>query len=518
MSAERAKLHKSMRRFDMMLFAAAAMIGLDTPAAVASYGAQVILWLLFALIFFLIPYGMLASELGTTFPVEGGPYAWTRMAFGRLAGAVTSVLYWIGTPIWIGGTLTAASIAMINAFIVNKPLSTTAEIIFGLVFVWVTVALSQIQMKWGKWGPNIATIAKGAVALLFVILVIVFLADKGRPAGTMTVSDIKPSLSGFLGVIGLLVFLFAGFETPSAAGEELVDPKRDIPKAVVGAGLISAVIYGAVIVGVLVIVPKSGLSSVSGFADAYNSVATVLGSASHDVGYVFAVLIILTLLLSGAAWFEASNRVQAVTALNGGAPLWLGKFSESGTPVVVNIVSGGIASAFVLFVFLTAHGSLESFFSVMLSLVISSTALSYVFIFPALLLLRKKYPDRPRPYRVPGGNVGAWIVVVLTELFIIVTSITLLWPGLINNILGQSYSMESSWGVSRVFFEIVTLGSVVVMVLMGIVFWWLGRGAIAKGLVDDKDLLAIPAGAGASGDESKLSVTTGGATPTGLEV
>jgi hypothetical protein len=78
--------------------------------------------------------------------------------------------------------------------------------------------------------------------------------------------------------------------------------------------------------------------------------------------------------------------------------------------------------------------------------------------------------------------------------------------------------MESSWGVSRVFFEIVTLGSVVVMVLMGIVFWWLGRGAIAKGLVDDKDLLAIPAGAGASGDESKLSVTTGGATPTGLEV
>jgi len=492
MSEERAKLKKSMRLVDMALFAAAAMIGLDTPAAVASYGAQAVVWLVFALIFFLIPYGMLAAELGTTFPVEGGPYAWTRMAFGRLAGAVTTVLYWISTPIWIGGTLTAASIAMLNAFVVSKPLGTWEEILFGLAFVWVTVGLAGIEMKWGKWGPNIGTIAKAVVALLFVVLVIVFLADKGRPAGTMTFSDLKPSLTGFLGVIGLLVFLFAGFETPSTAAEELVNAKRDVPKAIVGAGVISALIYGGVIIGVLVIIPKNGLSKVSGFADAYNSVASVLGGAAHDVGYVFGILIIVTLLLSGAAWFEASNRVQAVTALNGGAPLWFGRFSEAGTPVIVNLVSGLIGSAFVLLIFLTSNGSLASFFSVMLSLVISSTALSYIFIFPALLVLRKKYPDRPRPYQVPGGTVGAWIVVVLTEIFIVVTGITLLWPGLINSVFGQSYSMEANWGVSRIFFESVTLGAFVFMVLLGVVFWLMGRSAIAKGVVDDNDLLAIP--------------------------
>ncbi|MGD1011259.1 MAG: APC family permease [Acidimicrobiales bacterium] len=492
LTEERAKLHKSMRRVDMMLFAAAAIIGLDTPAAVASYGAQAIIWLVFALVFFMIPYGMLAAELGTTFPVEGGPYVWTRMAFGRLAGAVTAVLYWISTPIWIGGTLTAASIAMINAFIVKTPLNTTEEIVFGLAFMWVTVLLAAVEMKWGKWGPNIGTIAKGAVAVLFVILVIVFLADKGRPAGTMTVTDLKPSLTGFLGVIGLLVFLFAGFETPSSAAEELVDAQRDVPKAIVGAGVISALIYGSVILGVLLIIPKAGLSKVSGFADAYNSVATVMGGATHDVGYIFGTLIILTLLLSGSAWFEASNRVQAITALNGGAPLWFGKFSKSGTPIVVNIVSGAIGSAFVLLIFLTANGSLSSFFAVMLSLVISSTALSYVFIFPALLMLRKKYPDRKRPYKVPGGQAGAWVVVVLTEIFVIVTGITLLWPGLVNNMFGQSYSMESNWGVSRVFFETVTLGAFIVMVLIGVIFWLLGRGAVAQGRVNDNDLLAIP--------------------------
>ena len=505
MTRERAKLRKSMRRVDMMLFAAAAIIGLDTPAAVASNGGQAIVWLVFALVFFMVPYGMLAAELGTTFPVEGGPYAWSRMAFGRLAGAVTAVLYWVSTPIWIGGTLTAAAIAMLNAFVVKKPLGTAAEIVFGLAFVWVTVVLATIALRWGKWGPNVGTIAKAVVAILFVVLVVAFLADKGRPAGTMTTSDLKPSLTGFLGVVGLLMFLFAGFETPSGAGEELVNAKRDIPKSIVGAGVISALIYGAVIVGILVVVPKSALSNVSGFADAYNSVATVLGGAARGFGYVFATLIILTLLLSGAAWFDASNRVQAVTALNGGAPLWLGKFSKAGTPIAVNIVSGAIGSVFVLLIFLVANGSLSSFFSVMLSLVVSSTALSYLFIFPALLVLRKKYPDRARPYEVPGGAAGAWVVVVLTEAFVVITAVTLLWPGLVNNIFGQSYSMQDSWGVSRLFFETVTLGAFAVMVLVGVVFWWIGRGAVGRGVVNDNDLLAIPDAQSASAADAASS-------------
>jgi hypothetical protein len=88
--------------------------------------------------------------------------------------------------------------------------------------------------------------------------------------------------------------------------------------------------------------------------------------------------------------------------------------------------------------------------------------------------------------------VGAWVVVVLTEAFVVITAITLLWPGLVNNLFGQSYSMQDSWGVSRLFFETVTLGAFVVMVIVGVVFWWMGRGAVARGVVNDNDLLAIP--------------------------
>ncbi|HUC24917.1 MAG TPA: hypothetical protein VMA73_19580, partial [Streptosporangiaceae bacterium] len=111
------------------------------------------------------------------------------------------------------------------------------------------------------------------------------------------------------------------------------------------------------------------------------------------------------------------------------------------------------------------------------------TTASYIFIFPALTILRRRYPDADRPYRVPGGMAGAWAAVVITEFFIVITVITLLWPGAINAMFGQSYSVESSWRVSRSFFEWTTLGSTVVMVLLGLLFWQLGERKRRRGLV-----------------------------------
>jgi len=72
-------------------------------------------------------------------------------------------------------------------------------------------------------------------------------------------------------------------------------------------------------------------------------------------------------------------------------------------------------------------------------------------------------------------------------LLVIITAITLLWPGAINALFGQSYSIESSWGVSRAFFEWVTLGAFGVMVLLGIAFWAIGARNVRRGLLAPAD-------------------------------
>jgi glutamate:GABA antiporter len=477
---EKSKLRKVLRRFDLVLFTACAIVGLDSVAAASQAGAQAVTWLAISLVIFLIPYGMLVAELGSAFPVEGGPYEWVRMSFGRGVGAVASVLYWLSNPLWVGGTLTATTIAALNSFVLTKPLSTGWEIAVGLVFTWVTVGLAIVAFRIGKWGPNIGTFVKIMVVGLFTVLFIIFLVQHGRPAGASTAADLKPSVSGFLTAIGILVFLWVGFELSSGASEEMHHPRRDVPAMIVGSGIIGALLYGLVILGIVLVIPKTGLSTVSGFTDAYKAVATVLHSRPLDV--VFAVLVILTLVGSGSVWLEGADRTQAIAALDGAAPAWMGKFASFGTPIAVNLASGVIGSVMCILVFATAS-SLASFFAVMLALTISTTVLTYVFVFPALIILRRKYPDAHRPYRVPGGTAGAWLAVIISEAFVIITVITLVWPGAINALFGQSYSIRASWSVSRVYFESVTLGALGAVIALGLVFWALGERKRRAGLL-----------------------------------
>ena len=136
-----------------------------------------------SLALFLVPYGMLVAELGSAFPVEGGPYEWAKMSFGRLAGSITAVLYWLSNPIWVGGTLSATTIATLNDFVLHKPLGTTGEIIVGLIFTWLTVGTAIVAFRYGKWAPNVGTFVKIGVIAIFTILFIVFLAQHGRPPG-----------------------------------------------------------------------------------------------------------------------------------------------------------------------------------------------------------------------------------------------------------------------------------------------------------------------------------------------
>src|SRR5213592_4188075 len=97
---EKSKLIKSLRRFDMVFFTVCAFVGLDTLGTVASNGPQGFFWLVLLALVFVAPYMLLMAEVGAAFTMEGGPYEWTKMAFGRLHGGIASVLYWITNQLW----------------------------------------------------------------------------------------------------------------------------------------------------------------------------------------------------------------------------------------------------------------------------------------------------------------------------------------------------------------------------------------------------------------------------------
>src|SRR4051812_31513116 len=131
---EKSKLQKSLRRFDLIFFLICTLVGLDTIGAVAKNGAQGFTWLVFLAVLFFVPYGLLMAELGAAFPFEGGPYVWSRLAFGRFTAAIVTVLYWLSNPIWLGGTLTILAVSTFEEFF--TPLSGLPKVLFSLAFIW----------------------------------------------------------------------------------------------------------------------------------------------------------------------------------------------------------------------------------------------------------------------------------------------------------------------------------------------------------------------------------------------
>lgn len=91
-------------------------------------------------------------------------------------------------------------------------------------------------------------------------------------------------------------------------------------------GIICAIIYGALIIGIVLVIPKTGPSNVSGFVDAYSAVSGVFHS--HALNVVFAIGLIVTLLASGAVWLEGADRTQAIASLDGAGPKWMGRFTR----------------------------------------------------------------------------------------------------------------------------------------------------------------------------------------------
>src|SRR5579864_7540055 len=102
---EKGKLIKSLRRFDMVFFTVCAFVGLDTLGTVANKGPEGFFWLVVLALVFVAPYMLLMSEVGSAFTQEGGPYEWTKLAFGRLHGGIAAILYWVTNPLWVGGSL-----------------------------------------------------------------------------------------------------------------------------------------------------------------------------------------------------------------------------------------------------------------------------------------------------------------------------------------------------------------------------------------------------------------------------
>ena len=406
-------MKKKFKMIDAILLVICVVFVAEAAAPVAAIGNSQYFWWLLLMVFFLVPYGLISSELGTTY--EGSLYNWVSAAFGKKWGSRVSWYYWINFPLWM------ASLAVVFpemfTLISGVEIATLPAILIELAFIWIVVFISFYPVSDSTWILNGAAIIKVGLALLIAVLGIYGALNVGV-ANEITVSSLLPSFDlDSLSYISVIIFNMLGFEVICTLSDEMEDPKKQIPQAIVVGGLVIAVIYMLSAFGIGVAIPTSEISTSSGLIDA---VVLLTGQETGLFISIVAVLFLLTLFGNMISWSLGVNSVACEAAKNGDMPKIFAKESEkNGMPVGSAFMNGVVASIVVIAApFIPNQDLFWSFFALNLVMFL----LSYVPMFPAFLKLRKIDPDKERPFKV--GGTGAFLkALAICPMIIIIISL-----------------------------------------------------------------------------------------------
>ncbi len=484
-------LQKSLGRMDILLLVVAAVVSIEILGEVSGFGAETFTWTLILALTFMIPYGLIFAETGGAFTEEGGVYVWTRMAFGRVTAAIAALLTWVTQPVWVGGAMAFVAVETWSAYVSPIEAGSAWDYVFKLGFIWITVSSAIISLKHGKWLPSLGAICKLGFLVFFLAVTMVYGFVHGFNG--LTLGDFTPSVGGFLGLTPLLLFSFLGFESGNSAAGEMKNPAKDVPVSIARTSLLAAASYLLPVLAILLVVPLDQITGIGGLFGAIEQVFSIFGAAAPVMLAIAAVMFCFILVSQGGAWMIISDRMQAMAAADGSFfGGFFGRFHPAlGTPIRVNTLSGVVATVFMLAA-MQLDGSSGSVFGVVLAISISTFLLSYLIAIPAAIRLRTKFPDVVRPFRVPVSDVTFKVLGGICFAWILLGSWVAVFPGTLEKLFGVEYSFEESWGVTQLEFELFTLGTLAVILALGVVGYIRG-GRVRRGQNIDEGLERLAA-------------------------
>lgn len=418
---------KKFRLTDVILSVICVVFVAEAAAPVAALGNSQYFWWIFMMIAFLVPYGLIASELGTTYQGDGGLYDWINKAFpGTKWGARASWYYWVNFPLWMASL--AVMCPGLITLITGWEMGPFASVMIELAFVWLVTLIACYPVCDNIMILNIAAVIKVFLALLVGVMGVWYVIRNGF-VNNMAPRTFLPSFDlRSLSFISVIIFNFLGFEIVCTYSENMSDPKKQIPQAIVAGGIVIAAIYLFSGFGIGAAIPTAEISSDSGLIDA---VALISGQTGGLLIGGVALLFLVTLFGNMISWSMGVNSTAAYAADNGDMPrVFTRRWSKNDMPVGSAVMSGIVASLVCLLgVFMDLFFPDSSLFWSFFALNLVMFLLSYLPVFPAFLRLRKIDPDTPRPFRVPGGDgwlaVLAWVPMVLIVISILFTGVPL---------------------------------------------------------------------------------------------
>lgn len=393
---------RKFRLLDAVLASVCIVLVVESAAPAAAIGNTQYIWWIAILLLFFLPYGLISSELGTTYKGEGGLYDWVKRAFGRKNGARVAWFYWINFPLWM------ASLSVLFTTVMTTIFPQTAEVgpwllAAQLGFIWFVIFASNFRITDSKYLINSGAIIKALIMIVIGGLGVYALMTGSGVGQTKAVAG-GGSLLGGLSFVAIILFNFMGFEVVASFADDMEKPEKEIPKALALGGALIAAFYLFAAFGMGVAVPASELSLDSGLIDSF---ALLVNQPKTSLAVVvMGVCFMYTMLANLISWSPGINYVAMYAARDGSLPKMFASANKNGMPKGVNIINGVLASVLVVIAYVVKqiNPDFADYFWTFFALNVFTFLMSYVFLFPTFLKLRKIDPDKRRPFKVKGGS------------------------------------------------------------------------------------------------------------------
>jgi APA family basic amino acid/polyamine antiporter len=307
------------------------------PASLAAFGGlSIVGWLAsaagatcLALVF---------ARLARQHPAAGGPYAYTRQAFGDVPAFLVAWGYWIS--VWSSlAALAVAGVGYLDPFIPSIVRTPALAALLAIAVVWIMI------------GVNISGVRRaGRLQVVTTILKVLPLALVGvgglfyvsPDAFTIQATGPRELAGGITSVATLTLWAFLGLECATIPAGNITDPSRTIPRATIVGTLLAGAIYLVSTVGVMSLVPADVLaSSTAPFAD---GARVLFGSTAAQLVALGAAISCFGAL---NGWTLVVGRLPLAVARDGLFPQVFTRVSEDGTPVAGMLIAGVLTTTLI---------------------------------------------------------------------------------------------------------------------------------------------------------------------------
>jgi glutamate:GABA antiporter len=380
------KLKRSLRLKDLVLLNIACIVGLTSLAQVAQFGFGSIILYILAIIAYLIPSGLIVSELNARMPEEGGFYLWIKKAFGDLHGYTAAWAYWLSNIVWLPTVLLGIAISGLYfmgedyLYLKNDPVF-IGFLCLGIL--WFITLINIVGMEKAKWIQNLGGIALWVTVVMLFIFGGIYIFDIGS-AHQFSAANLIPDFTDFslLPFFAIVAFCFGGLELGPIMAGEIENPKINIPKAIVISSVMVGLIYIIGTLTLIVTVPEGKIEIIAGVAQSFFKFGE--SYSIPGIGILGAALVVISTIGAFGGWLTGTARLPFVVGLDHYLPDAVGRIHPKfQTPYVALVMQGTVMS----FLFLSSivGSTIEEAFLILLDMSIILYFIPILYMFASMI-------------------------------------------------------------------------------------------------------------------------------------